>query len=96
MVLRADPVAVRAAAARAARGAPPLSEEIAGRDAVARIFAGRAGAAEAALVDGTPGAVRAPGGTPRAAFVMRWRDGKVVAVEIVVDPRRLRRLEVLR
>lgn len=95
VVLRSDPVAVRSAAARRGRGAPPLSDEIKGCDAVARVFAGRAGAAQAALVDGIPGAVWAPGGRARIAFVMRWREGKIVEIEMVADPRRVRSLELV-
>ena len=54
--------AVRMATARQARGAPPLSAEIRGREAVAGMFAGQAAAARAALIDGSPGAVWAPDG----------------------------------
>jgi RNA polymerase sigma factor (sigma-70 family) len=95
VVLRSDTVAVRSAAARQSRGAPPLADEIRGRDAVARVFAGRAAAAQAALVNGVPAAVWAPGGRPRAAFIMRWSRGKIVEIEIVADPRRVRTLDVV-
>jgi RNA polymerase sigma factor (sigma-70 family) len=93
--LRADSVAVHMAIARHAQGAPPLSEEIRGREAVAEVFAGRAAAAQAALIDGDPGAVWAPEGRARAAFVMRWSEGRIVEIEIVADPRRLRTLEIV-
>src|SRR5215831_5762613 len=56
VALRADAVAVRMATARQAQGAPPLSAEIEGRKAVAEVFAGHAAAAQAALIDGNPGA----------------------------------------
>ncbi len=95
VALRADTVAVRMAIARQAQGAPPLSEEIRGREAVAEVFAGRAAAAQAALIDGNPGAVWAPEGRARAAFVMRWSEGRIVEIEIVADPRRLRTLEIV-
>ncbi|MHB1928370.1 MAG: sigma-70 family RNA polymerase sigma factor [Acidimicrobiales bacterium] len=95
VVLRSDPVAIRSAAARRDRGAPALSDEVRGRDAVARVFAGGAAAAQPAVVDGAPAAVWAPGGRPRAAFVMRWRDGRIVEIDVVVDPRRLRDLEIV-
>ena len=94
VVLRADPVAVRAAAARQAHGAPQLDEELRGRDAVARIFAGRAAAAQVALVNGVPAAVWAVGGQPRGAFLLRWEGSTIVEIEIVVDPRRLRSLDI--
>lgn len=95
VVLRADPVAVRSASAREARGAPQLRDVIRGRDAVAKVFAGRAAAAQPALVDGLPSAVWAPGGRPRAAFVVRSREGKIVEIEVIVDPRRVRTLEIV-
>jgi RNA polymerase sigma factor (sigma-70 family) len=95
VVLRADAVAVRMAAARQALGAPPLSGEIRGRDAVAAVFGGQAAAAQAALIDGSPGAVWAPQGRARAAIVMKWDQGRVVEIEVVADPRRLRALQIV-
>ncbi len=95
VALRADTVAVRMAVARQAQGAPPLSEEIHGREAVAEVFAGHAAAAQAALIDGNPGVVWATGGRARAAFVMRWSGGRIVEIEIVADPRRLRTLQIV-
>jgi RNA polymerase sigma-70 factor (ECF subfamily) len=95
VALRADTVAVRLAIARQAEGAPPLSEKIRGREAVAEVFAGHAAAARAAVIDGNPGAVWAPEGRARAAFVMRWSEDRIVEIEIVADPRRLRALEIV-
>lgn len=95
VALRADTVAVRMAAARQAQGAPPLSEEIRGQEAVAEVFAGQAAAAQAALIDGNPGVVWAPAGRARAAFVMKWGEGRIVEIEIVADPRRLRALQIV-
>jgi hypothetical protein len=65
VVLRADSVAVRMAAAREAQGAPPLSAEIRGRETVATVFAGRAATAQPALIGGTPAAVWALEGRAR-------------------------------
>jgi RNA polymerase sigma factor (sigma-70 family) len=95
VALRADTVAVRMATARQAQGAPPLSEEIRGRDAVAAVFAGQAEAARAAFIDGNPGAVWAPEDRARAAIVMRWNEGRIAEIEIVADPRRLRTLRIV-
>jgi RNA polymerase sigma-70 factor (ECF subfamily) len=95
VALRADTVAVHMATARQAQGAPSLSAEIRGREAVAEVFAGQAAAARAALIDGNPGAVWAPAGRARAAFVMRWSEDRIVEIEIVADPRRLRTLEIV-
>jgi RNA polymerase sigma factor (sigma-70 family) len=95
VALRADTVAVRMASARQAQGAPLLSEQIRGREAVAGVFAGHAAAAQAALIDGHPGAVWAPEGRARAAFVLRWSDGRIVQIEVVADPRRLQALQIV-
>lgn len=95
VVLRADEVAVRMAAARQAQGAPQLSAEIQGCDAVAKVFVGRAAVAQAAIMDGAPGVVvPGPRGRPLAAFVVRWREDKIIEIELVADPRRLRILEL--
>ena len=96
MVLSADTVAVRMATARQAHGAPPLSEEIRGREAVAEVFAGQAAAAQAALIDGNPRAASAGArGTCSAAIVMTWSESRIVGIEIVADPRRLRTLQIV-
>jgi RNA polymerase sigma-70 factor (ECF subfamily) len=94
VVLRADRVAVDAAASRAANGAPSLSPEIRGAAAVADIFSGRARAARPALVDEAVGAVWAPGGRPRVAFDFTITGGKIVGIDLIADPAHLGRLDV--
>ena len=47
-----------------------------------------------ALVDGVPGAVWAPGGQPRVVFAFTIRGGRIVAIDILADPERLRRLDL--
>jgi RNA polymerase sigma-70 factor (ECF subfamily) len=94
VVLRADQVAIDMAASRASAGAPALSEEIRGVDAVARVFAGGARAARLALIDGVPGAVVSVGGRPMAVFGFTTRDGRVVGIEVLSDPETLGVLEV--
>jgi RNA polymerase sigma factor (sigma-70 family) len=84
VVLRADQAAVAAGADREVRGAP----------SVARSFSGRARFARPALVNGAPGAVWAPGGRPRVVFAFTIEDGKVVGIELLADPERLRRLDL--
>jgi RNA polymerase sigma factor (sigma-70 family) len=84
VVVRADRVAVQEGA----------SEEVRGATAVAGTFAGRARHAQPALVGGAVGLVWAPGGRPRVAFDFTIADGKIVAIELVADPERLRRLDV--
>jgi RNA polymerase sigma factor (sigma-70 family) len=84
--LRADRVAVATAEANRHRGAPELAETLHGAEAVARVFSGRAQAAEAALLDGVPGAVYAPGGHVYSAFDIVVVDGRIVAIEMIGDP----------
>jgi RNA polymerase sigma factor (sigma-70 family) len=84
VVLRADRAAVQAGASREVRGAA----------AVAKTFSGRARAAQPALVNGAPGAVWAPGGRPRVVFGFAITRGKIVKIDLVADPERLRRLDL--
>ncbi len=95
VVLRADPVAVKAAAANESKGAPRLVGKVSGAADVARVFLGSAHAARPALVDGTPGAVWAPGGRPRAIWAFKVEQGRIVEVQFVADPKTIARLDVL-
>jgi RNA polymerase sigma factor (sigma-70 family) len=94
VVLRADEVAVRTAAARRWGGAPSLSREIRGAAAVAETFKGRARGASPALIDGSAGAVWAMGGQTRAAFVFRIEKGEITEIELAMDPARLSELDI--
>lgn len=94
VVLRADTVAVEAAAARAAAGAPALSQEMRGVDVVAQVFAGGARGARLALVDGIPGAVVAVRGQPIAVFDFTVRDDRIVDIELLADPETLGALQL--
>jgi RNA polymerase sigma-70 factor (ECF subfamily) len=85
-VLRADRAAVRAATANRAKGAPLLAPELRGGRAVANAMVGRAQAAQLAFIDGSPGAVWAPGGRPRAIFAFRVVGNTIAEIEIVTDP----------
>jgi hypothetical protein len=84
VVLRADCAAVEAGASREIRGAP----------AVADTFSGRARFAQPALVNGVVGAVWAPRGRPRVVFGFTITRGKIVEIDILADPVRLRRLDL--
>jgi RNA polymerase sigma-70 factor (ECF subfamily) len=94
VILRADAVAVRMAGERADAGAPPLVDETRGADAVMRVFAGRAAAARLATVEGSAGAVWAPGGRPAVAFSFVVRGGRVAAIELLADPETLGELDL--
>jgi RNA polymerase sigma factor (sigma-70 family) len=95
VVLRADSAAVLASASRQAEGAPRLAPVVRGAAAVADAFAGRAAAAQPALVDGAPGLVWAPGGQPRAVFGFTIARGKIVEIELTADPERIGQLDVV-
>jgi RNA polymerase sigma factor (sigma-70 family) len=84
VVVRADRAAVAAGASREVRGAA----------AVAGTFSGRARSARPALVDGAVGAVWAPGGQPRVVFAFTVTGGKVLEIDILADPDRLRQLDL--
>lgn len=94
VVLRADGAAVLASESRQAGDAPKLAPETRGAAAVARTFSGRAAAAQPALVSGAPGAAWAPGGRPRVALGFTIAGGKIVAIEILADPERIRQLDI--
>jgi RNA polymerase sigma factor (sigma-70 family) len=84
VVLRADRAAVQAGATSEVRGAA----------AVAKTFSGRARAAQPALVNGAVGAVWAPGGRPRVVFGFKITRGKIVEIDLLADPERLRQLDL--
>ena len=84
VVLRADQAAVQVGA----------SQEVRGAAAVAGTFSGRARAAQLALINGAPGVVWAPGGRPRVVFGFTITGGKIVAIEMLADPERLRQLDL--
>ncbi len=85
VLLRADPAAVRAGASR----------EVGGAAAVADTFSGRARFAQPALVNGAVGAVWAPGGRPRVVFGFTITRGKIVEIDLLADPERLRQLDLV-
>jgi RNA polymerase sigma-70 factor (ECF subfamily) len=84
VVLRADRTAVQAGASGLVHGAT----------AVAKTFSGRARFAQPALVNGAAGAMWAPGGRPRVVFAFTIIRRKVVGIELIADPERLRQLEL--
>ncbi|SDD28678.1 sigma-70 family RNA polymerase sigma factor [Auraticoccus monumenti] len=93
--LRADPVVVAGAQASAEAGAPLLQPRVRGADAVARVFAGRAEETRVAIIDGLPGAVFAPDGVLRAAFVIHLGEHGIAGLEVIGDPSRLAQLRVV-
>jgi RNA polymerase sigma-70 factor (ECF subfamily) len=71
-----------------------LRTELRGANAVAQQFLGAAQTAQLALIDGAPGGVWAPGGTPRLLFGFRIRNGRVVEIELAADSERLSQLNI--
>ena len=84
VIFRADPVAVR-------MGGLP---EIRGAAAVAETFKGRAQAAKPALIDGAVGIAVIFGGRLRIALSLTITDDRIVGIEAVADPERLRGFDV--
>jgi RNA polymerase sigma-70 factor, ECF subfamily len=82
VVLRADDTALALGAWNGVRGAQDM----------ARRFAGVRGA-RLARMSGAVGAVWAPGGQTRVAFVFTVTHDKIVALDLVADPERLRQLD---
>jgi hypothetical protein len=85
VVLRADQAAVQSGATGEVRGAP----------AVAETFAGRARAAQPALIDGAVGLVWAQAGRPRVVFDLSIENGKIVEIEMIADTERLGELDLV-
>src|SRR5262245_9168692 len=85
VVVRADGAAVQLGAATELRGAAAAAER----------FSRHARGAQPALVGGRAGLVWAPGGRPRVAFEFTIVGERIVAIDLVADPERLRQLEVV-
>ena len=85
VVLRADNGA--AGASRLVRGARAVANQ-------ALTYSRLAPSSRPALVNGAPGAVTAPGGVPRAIMGFTVAGGKIVEIDILADPERLRRLDL--
>ena len=84
VVLRADRAAVQAGA----------SSEVRGAAAVAGTFAGRARAAQPAMVNGAVGLVWMQRGQPQVVFDLTIVGGKIVGIDLVADPESITGLEL--
>ncbi|HJT55824.1 MAG TPA: sigma-70 family RNA polymerase sigma factor [Ktedonobacteraceae bacterium] len=71
-----------------------VSREVRGAKAVARQFSGRAQGARRALVDGAVAAIVAPRGRLFLVLNFTISNDKIVAIEAVADPARLRQLHL--
>jgi len=87
VVVRADRAAGPAGALREIRGARAVAQQ-------ALTFSRRARFAQKALVNGAVGIVVAPRGRLFAVMVFTVRRGKIVEIDILADPARLRQLNL--
>jgi len=87
VVLRADLGAMAADASREFRGAPAVAEQ-------ALAFSGRARFARPALVNGAAGLVVAPHGRLFAVLAFTITRGRIVELDVLADPERLRHLDL--
>jgi RNA polymerase sigma factor (sigma-70 family) len=87
VVLRVDRGAVRPGESREVRGATAVAEQV-------RTFARLARFARPALVNGAAGFVVAPRGRPVAVAGFTVAHGKVVEIDLLADPARLRALDL--
>jgi RNA polymerase sigma-70 factor (ECF subfamily) len=94
ILLTADEVAIKTAAANKAKGAPPFQSEMRGSTVVAEIFKGRALGAQLALINGSVGTTWIGGGKPRVAFLFSIENGKIHGIDVVMDPEDLKEMEV--
>jgi RNA polymerase sigma-70 factor (ECF subfamily) len=69
------------------RGAAKVAEQ-------ALLFSSLAPHCRLALVNGTPGLVTVPGGQPYSVVGFTIRHGKIVQIDILADPERLRQLRL--
>jgi len=93
--LRAD-AAVMAMGGAAYWQSERLEDGIQGADAVARMFSGRARAAQPASIDGAPGAVWMQGGELRVAFRFTVAGDRITAIDFIGDRDTLARCTIER
>jgi len=94
ILLTADDMAVKTAAANKAKGAPPFESEMRGATVVAETFKRRALGAQLALINGSVGTTWIAGGKPRVAFLFSIENGKIQGIDVVMDPEDLKEMEV--
>jgi RNA polymerase sigma-70 factor (ECF subfamily) len=89
VTLRADLGALPSTTPRLVRGAPAVAKQ-------ALMFArlSREGDSRPALINGSVGLVTAPGGVVTAVMGLTIVQGRIVEIDILADPERLRRLEI--
>jgi hypothetical protein len=94
VVLRADETAIKVSSANKTRGAPQFVQEIAGAKAVADTLNGSAQGAQLALVNGLAGATWGMHGKTVVAFCFAVNEGKITAIDIVMDKNTLGNFDI--
>ncbi len=87
VLLRADAGSFHPGDSKVVRGAARVAEQ-------ALLFSRLAQHCRLVLVNGTPGLVTAPGGQPYSVVGFTIRHGKIVEIDILADPERLRQLNL--
>lgn len=93
-ILRADDTAIKVTRANQAKGAPQFKAQISGATHVADTMKGKAAGAQLALVDGLAGATWTANGKPVVVFCFSLSGDKISAIDIVMDPKTLRNINV--
>jgi RNA polymerase sigma-70 factor (ECF subfamily) len=96
IVLRADDLAVRRAAANQRHMAPRLAPEVRGAPLVADAFNNRTRGVTPALIDGEPGAAWVMAGQVLSAWLFTIDRGgsQIAAIDVIMDPAHLAELDV--
>jgi RNA polymerase sigma-70 factor (ECF subfamily) len=87
VVLRLDRGAVPVGASRVVRGAPAVA-------GLGFSFSGAGWLAQSALVNGVPGLVVSRHGRPGSVVGFTLENNKIVGIDILADPARIRRLKL--
>lgn len=87
IVLRADGGRLRAGQTMVLNGAASVAGQAKGAEALSKFVT-------PALVNGVPGAVIAPKGNVQIVIAFTVTDGKIAAIDILLDPERLKALDV--
>jgi ketosteroid isomerase-like protein len=90
VVVRADSGAAPPGASRVVRGAAAVAEQVLAAGGFSRL----ARLARPALVNGAAGVVMAAGERPFSVVGFTVRGGKIVEIDILADPARLRQLDL--